>query len=365
MGCGNISAAYLKMASRFHGIKVAAVADAVASVAEMRSKEYGVPAVSPDALLADPTIDIILNLTIPGAHYEVGRRALEAGKHVFSEKPYVLNVEEGKKLAALAKEKGLRIGSAPDTILGGAHQYGRHLLDQGEVGRITSGVCAMMCHGHESWHPSPEFYYKVGGGPLFDMGPYYVSNLVQLLGPVARVTGFTSSATLTRTITSEPKKGTVIPVETPTNIHAVLEFVSGAVVTLITSFDVWHNEIEHMVLHGTEGAIYMPDPNNFFGEIRVAKPGQPVAKVEQWDHAFVPDESTRHYRSSGLADMAMGILEGRPHRCNGDFALHVIDIMDGILRAGAEKRVVEMTTSCDRFDIFTPEESRALLVAQE
>jgi len=181
---------------------------------------------------------------------------------------------------------------------------------------------------------------------------------------VKRVTGFTSSATPTRTITSEPKKGTVIPVETPTNIHGVLEFVSGAVITLIMSFDVWHDEVAHMTLHGTEGTLYLPDPNEFLGPVRVAKPGQPVATVEQWAHPFGASEMIRNYRSSGLADMAMGILENRPHRCNGEFALHVVDIMDGILRSGAEKCVVEMTTSCERFEPFTPEAARALLAEQ-
>jgi len=358
MGCGNIAAAYLKNASLFRPIKIEAVADLNPAAAEARAKEFGVRAVTPDALLADPQIDIVLNLTVPKAHYEVARRALEAGKHIFSEKPYVLNVREGKALAALASEKCLKIGSAPDTILGGSHQYGRKLIDQGEVGRITSGVCALMGHGHESWHPNPAFFYQVGGGPLFDMGPYYISNLVQLIGPVARVTGFTSIATPTRTITSEPLKGTIIPVETPTNIHGVLEFVSGAVVTVLMSFDVWHNEIGRMVLHGTEGSIYIPDPNGFSGDVRVAKPRQEVAVAEQWQHPLVG----ANFRSVGLADMAAGILENRPPRCNGEFALHVVDIMDGLLRSGAEKRVIEMTTTCERFEPLTPEAARALMV---
>jgi len=220
----------------------------------------------------------------------------------------------------------------------------------------------MMGSGHESWHPNPEFYYKKGGGPLLDMGPYYVSNLVQLLGPVKRVTGFTSSATPTRTITSEPKKGTVITVETPTNIHGVLEFVSGAVVTLITSFDVKQQENAHMALYGTGGTIYVPDPNGFAGPVRVAKSRGQAAPVEQWEHPLGPDEKGgANYRSAGLADMALGILEGRPHRCNGEFALHVIDIMTGILRAGEEGRAVEMSTTCERFAPLTPEAAQTLV----
>jgi len=366
MGCGNISKAYLELAPRFRGIKIVAVADVVAAAAETRSKEFNVRALTPEALLADPDIDIIVNLTVPAAHYEVTRKALEAGKHVFSEKPYVLSVEEGNKLRALAKEKGLRLGSAPDTVLGAAHQYARHLLDKGEVGRITSGLCGVMSHGMESWHPNPGFFFLPGGGPMLDLGPYYVSNLVQLLGPVKRVAAFTSAATPTRTVTAEPNAGKVIPVETPTNIHATLEFAGGAVITLITSWDVWEHGMEPMALFGTEGTIHLPDPNNFGGEIRIARiadfPGKPsweikATPVSQWDHPF----SEGNFRCAGLTDMAHAIAEGRPHRCNADFALHVVDIMTGILRAGEEGRVINMQTTCERFAPLGPDEARALL----
>jgi len=367
MGCGNISKAYLELVPRFRGIKIVAVADVVAAAAEGRSKEFNVRALTPDALLADPDIDLIVNLTVPAAHYEVTRKALEAGKHVFSEKPYVLSVEEGKQLAELAKEKGLRLGSAPDTILGSAHQYARHLVDRGEVGRITSGLCGVMSHGMESWHPNPGFFFLPGGGPMLDLGPYYVSSLVQLLGPVKRVAAFTSAATPTRTVTAEPNAGKVIPVETPTNIHATLEFAEGAVITLITSWDVWEHGMEPMALFGTEGTLHLPDPNWFGGEIQVARladfPGKPsweikATPVQQWEHPF----SEGNFRGAGLTDMAHAIAEGRPHRCNADFALHVVDIMTGILRAGEEGRVVDMQTTCERFAPLGPDEARALLV---
>jgi len=366
MGCGNISKAYLELAPRFRGIKIVAVADMVAAAAEARSKEFNVRALTPEALLADPDIDIIVNLTVPAAHYEVTSKALEAGKHVFSEKPYVLSVEEGNKLRALAKEKGLRLGSAPDTILGSAHQYARHLVDKGEIGRITSGLCGVMSHGMESWHPNPGFFFLPGGGPMLDLGPYYVSNLVQLLGPVKRVAAFTSAATPTRTVTAEPNAGKVIPVETPTNIHATLEFSQGAVITLITSWDVWEHGMEPMALFGTEGTLHLPDPNNFGGKIQMARladfPGKPSWEikptvVEQWDHPF----SEGNFRCAGLTDMAHAIAEGRPHRCNADFALHVVDIMTGILRAGEEGRVIDMQTTCERFAPLGPDEARALL----
>jgi len=367
MGCGNISKAYLELSARFRGIKIVAVADVVAAAAEARAKEFNVRALTPEALLADPELDLIVNLTVPAAHYEVTRKALEAGKHVFSEKPYVLSVEEGNKLRALAKEKGLRLGSAPDTILGGAHQYARHLVDKGEVGRITSGLCGVMSHGMESWHPNPGFFFLPGGGPMLDLGPYYVSNLVQLLGPVKRVAAFTSAATPTRVVTAEPNAGKIIPVETPTNIHATLEFAQGAVITLITSWDVWEHGMEPMALFGTEGTIHLPDPNNFGGEIQMARiadfPGKPSweikpTSVEQWDHPF---SGEGNFRCAGLTDMAHAIAEGRPHRCNADFALHVVDIMTGILRAGDSGRVIDMQTTCERFAPLGPDEARALL----
>jgi len=362
MGCGNISKAYLELAPRFWGIKVVAVADVVAAAAQARAAEFGVEALTPEALLAAADVDIIVNLTVPAAHYEVTRKALEAGKHVFSEKPYVLSVEEGLRLAALAQEKGLRLGSAPDTVLGAAHQYARHLVDKGEVGRITSGLCGVMSHGMESWHPNPGFFFLAGGGPMLDLGPYYVSNLVQLLGPVKRVTAFTSAATPTRTVTAEPNRGKVIPVETPTNIHATLEFAQGAVITLITSWDVWEHGMEPMALFGTEGTIHIPDPNCFGGEVRLvkrsAKTGEVKAQpIEPWAHPF----SEGNFRCAGLTDMAHAIAEGRPHRCNADFALHVVDVMTGILRAGESGRVIAMQTTCERFAPLGPDAARALL----
>lgn len=353
IGCGNISTSYLARAKNFGAVSFRAVADINPATAQARGEEFGVEAMSVDALLAHPEVDLVLNLTIPAAHFEISSRALEAGKHVYSEKPYVLTVEEGQALAKLAAEKGLRIGSAPDTVLGSSHQLARKLIDDGAVGRITSGTCAVMSPGMESWHPNPDFFFLKGGGPILDLGPYYIANLVQLIGPVARVSALTSTPSKTRTIGNGARMGETVPVETPTTIHALLEFRSGAVVTLMASWDVWQSDIAPMALYGTEGTIHIPDPNFFDGEVRITKRDE-AAELPAWDHPLgppnreIPEGMVADYRSAGLADMAQAIVEGRPHRCNDAYALHVVEVMTAILRAGEEGRYVEIETDCER-----------------
>ena len=252
IGCGNISSAYFSLAPLFKGIKVLACADLNRNAAELRAEEFGVVAQSIEELLANKDIDVVVNLTIPAAHFPVSKAALEAGKHVYSEKPLVLSLEEGEELRRIAREKKLSVGCAPDTFLGGAHQLARQYIDEGKVGRITSGTCHVMSPGMEMWHPNPGFFFLKGGGPILDLGPYYVANLINLIGPVKRVGALTSMANPTRTVTSQPLNGEIIPVETPTNIHALLEFVNGATITLSASWDVWshrHANMELSLIH--------------------------------------------------------------------------------------------------------------------
>jgi len=366
MGCGNIAESYLLRAPLFANMQVVAVADINQQAANERAEAFKVRALSPEQLLADPDVDIVVNLTIPAAHYAVSRAALLAGKHVYSEKPYVLELEQGRELAAIAAEKNLRLGSSPDTVLGASHQLGRYLIDRGDIGRVTSGICGVMSHGMESWHPNPDFFFIKGGGPILDLGPYYIANLVQLLGPVKRVGALTSMATSTRTITSQPRRGEVIAVQTPTTIHALLEFAQGAVISLIASWDVWQHDMEPMALFGTEGTLHLPDPNFFAGEVRLTRFEEP-ATVPQWDHPFAvinrsePWGEVADYRCAGLADMVQAIGQGRPHRCNADFALHVVEIMTGILAAGEQHGFVPMSTGCERFAPLGPDQARALL----
>ena len=280
-------------------------------------------------------------------------------------------MEQGLELKALADGRNLKVGCAPDTFLGGAHQLARREIDNGNVGRITSGTCHVMSHGMEHWHPNPDFFFRKGGGPILDLGPYYIANLVNLIGPVKRVAALTSAATPTRTISSEPRKGEAIPVETPTTIHALLEFEQGATVTLSASWDVWAHRHANMELYGTEGSLYLPDPNFFGGEVQLAKPGEPAEIVENWEHPFgVANEQhsqgmMANYRTAGLADMAAAILNGRDIRCSLERALHGVDVMLAILRSGEEKRFIDIETRCTRPEALNIKAAEALLLPVE
>ncbi|MEQ9689440.1 MAG: Gfo/Idh/MocA family oxidoreductase, partial [Bauldia litoralis] len=273
IGCGNISAAYLKAARDFPILDVRAVADIAPQAAAARGEEFGVPAKSIDDLLDDPAIEVVVNLTVPLAHVEVGLRAIAAGKHVHSEKPLAVTVAEARRLLDAARDRGVRVGCAPDTFLGGGHQTCRKLIDEGAIGMPLAGTAFFMCPGHERWHPNPGFYYLAGGGPMLDMGPYYITDLVNLLGPVRRVAGVTSRARSERLITSEPLNGTVVPVEVATHAAGTLEFVSGPVVTIVMSFDVAAHRHRPIELYGSEAAMSVPDPNNFGGDIEIARAG--------------------------------------------------------------------------------------------
>lgn len=369
IGCGNISAAYFKLAPLFKGLEVRACTDLNMAAAEARAKEFGVKAQETDALLQNDDIDVVINLTIPDAHYGVSTRALEVGKHVYSEKPFVLTVEEGEQLKSLADAKNLRVGSAPDTFLGGAHQYARKLVDDGAIGTPTAGTAFVMSHGMEAWHPNPGFFFLPGAGPVLDIGPYYVADLINLIGPVRRVAALTNSATPTRHVTADgPFKDQDIPVKTPTNIHALLEFDSGASIMLGASWDVWANRHRNIELYGTDGALFVPDPNWFGGTVELSGRDGKIEEVKQWDHPFgVPNDhrpngaSFANYRTAGLADMAMAIIENRDSRCSLDRALHGVDIMTSILKSGEIQAFVELTTTCTRPAPLDPEAARALL----
>ena len=363
IGCGNISTAYLQLASMFKGYDIVAVADINMDNARARATEFDVRAQTADDLLAAADVDLVINLTIPAAHVDVSRAILKAGKHVYSEKPFVLSLAEAQELGDIAKAEGVRIGSAPDTFMGGSHQLARNLIDAGAIGKVTSGTAVVMSSGMEDWHPNPDFFFQKGGGPILDLGPYYICNLVQLLGPVQKVTSFTGMASDTRTIQNGPRNGETVPVETPTTIHSVLSFESGAIITLLASWDVWASNHPIMELYGSEGTMDVPDPNFFGGILTVTeRSGDPVEK--SWDHPFsVPnfEETQANYRGAALADMALAIAEGRPHRCNDEFATHVVEVMTAILEAGETGTVMTMTTTCSKPDVLGPDAARALL----
>ncbi|WP_210529427.1 Gfo/Idh/MocA family protein [Rubellimicrobium arenae] len=367
IGCGNISSAYLKIAPSFRNLEIRAVADMNMDNARLRASEFNVRAETVDEILADPEVDVIVNLTVPAAHYDVSRRILEAGKHAYSEKPLVLSLEEGERLQELAASRNLRVGSAPDTFLGGSHQQARAAIDQGRVGRILGGTAHVMGHGMEKWHPNPDFFFAPGGGPVLDMGPYYITNLVQLIGPVKSVTAMAKAGLPTRTIQNGPRNGEVLQVTTPTDIHAILEFQNGATVTLGASWDVWKNRHANMELYGEEASLFVPDPNFFGGTVEVGGEGD-IEALPVSEHPFGRANFTtgdgRHlanYRGAGLADMAQAVEQRRKHRCDIDLAVHVVDVMTGILRSGQERRFVDMTTTCERPAALSAEEARALL----
>ncbi len=367
IGCGSISTSYLRLAPLFRGIEIVACADINPRAAKAQAQAFGIQAVDVSDMLGAQDIDIVVNLTVPTAHFEVSAMALENAKHVYSEKPFALSIEEGQRLASLAHEKGKRIGSAPDTFLGGSHQLARHLIDSGTVGRITSGTCHVMNHGMEHWHPNPDFFFKPGGGPVLDLGPYYITNLVQLIGPANRVTAMTATPARARVITSGPRAGETIAVETPTTIHAIIEFTQGAVVTLGTSWDVWDNRHFPMELYGEAGTLYVPDPNFFGGVVECVSSSKAPADLPIWEHPFLrPNQeqaagAVANYRAAGLADMALAILEDRPHRCAGDLALHVVDIMTAILKSGREGRSISLQTRCARPAALDIDAAEALL----
>jgi predicted dehydrogenase len=343
IGCGNISTIYLKSPQVFPILNITACADLDRSRAEAKAAEFNIQAVEVNELLADPEIEIVLNLTIPAAHAEVAHAAIAHGKSVYNEKPLALNTADGRALLDAARARRVRVGCAPDTFLGGGLQTCRKLIDDGWIGEPVAATAFMMSHGHESWHPSPEFYYQKGGGPMFDMGPYYLTALVSLLGAVRRVTGATRITFPERTITSQPKYGQVVEVEVPTHVVGLLDFASGAIANIITTFDVWSAELPRIEIYGTHGTLSVPDPNTFGGPVRLRRAGS-----TDWQEIPIPFHHTANSRGLGVADMAHGLRSGRAHRANGDLAFHVLEIMEAIHVASAEDRHVQLTSCCER-----------------
>jgi predicted dehydrogenase len=333
IGCGAISGAYIKHAWHFPILELAAFADIDPEAARRKVAEAGTgKAMTVQALLADPSIDIVLNLTIPKAHAEIALAAIAAGKHVYSEKPLGINRDEARTIMNAAASKGVRVGCAPDTVLGSGIQTARKVIDDGAIGRPVAFTAFMMGPGHESWHPNPAFYYQPGGGPMFDMGPYYLTALLHLLGGVKRITGATSIAIPQRTITHRdgdkpgPKFGQKIEVQTPDHVCGTMEFANGAVGTIITTFATRFPTYEGrqpITIYGTEGTLRVPDPNQFDGPVHVRRD-----EDSDW-REVKPATPIGYGRATGLADMAHAIQRNRPLRASGELALAVVDLMQG------------------------------------
>lgn len=355
VGCGNIASTYLRNAALFPGVEIRACADMQMEAAQRRASEFGLRALSVEALLEADDVDLVLNLTVPNAHFDISMAALAAGKHVFTEKPLAATAAEGRQLVAEAKQRKLAIGSAPDTFLGAAGRLARRLVDEGAIGKAVAGTAFMMGRGMEHWHPSPQFYYQPGGGPVLDMGPYYVTMLVNLLGPAKRVMALSASGQAERRISAPgPSHGATFAVGTPTTVMALVEFVSGAIVTLGMSWDVFRHGNHPIELHGTEGSLRLPDPDTFGGTVALSRRGDPWEELStaqslhgriNWPYD-APDRA--NYRMLGVADLARSLGNGTAPRASGELALHVLEILEGILRAGETGDTVALPESTIR-----------------
>jgi predicted dehydrogenase len=345
IGCGNISEIYItNLTARWPDIEVAAVADLVPERAAAKAAAYKIPkACAVEDLLADDSIEVVLNLTIPLAHAEVCEEALAAGKHVYTEKPLSVSLRDAEKILTLARKKNLRVGAAPDTFLGAGIQTCARLIDEGAIGVPVAATAFMTCHGHEGWHPDPGFYYARGGGPVFDMGPYYFTALIALLGPARRVSGSVQRTFPRRTVGSGPKAGQIIDVEIPTHASGTIDFECGAAVTFVMSFDVWHAVLPRIEIYGSEGSLSVPDPNSFGGPVRVRS-----ATDAEWREVPLELPWADNSRGLGLADMAEGIRTGRPHRASGALGLHALEIMHAVHDASSSERYVHLKYPVER-----------------
>lgn len=344
VGAGVISEIYTKnLSSKFDHTKVIGIADVLPERAKARADQFGVKAFTVDELLADPEVELVVNLTIPSAHADIAFRALEAGKSVYNEKPLAIVREDGRRILKIAAEKGLHVGSAPDTFLGGGLQTVRKLLDEGVIGEPVAVSAAMMNHGMEHWHPDPFFFFQPGAGPLFDVGVYYVTALTTLLGPFASVAALARASFQERTIANGPKEGEKIPVTTPTHIVSSVEFESGVIGSLMASFDVYETDHAKLVIYGSEGTLRCPDPNTFGGPIELLQAG-----ATEWQEIPVELPNTENGRGLGAADLAMAMRTGEPARASGELAYHVLDVMHAVLESAERGGHVAVESTVDR-----------------
>ena len=346
VGCGNISPLYFRAAEFFESLEFIACSDLDLALAEARAEAFGVPLVlSAEELLNHPEVDIVVNLTMPSAHAAVSLKALRAGKHVYSEKPLATGLEDGQNVLQAARERGLRVACALSTFLGAAVQTARKAIDDGLIGCPVAASAFMASRGMESWHPNPEFFYGPGGGPLLDIGPYYVSALVTLLGPVERVNGAARVTFPERTVGSGPRAGETFQVTTPTHLAGTLEFAGGAVATLTTSFDVWHSEVPRFEVYGSDGTLSLRAPNDFAGPVRVRG-----ANDETWRELPMvnPYDDLQRDWGVALADFVQSIQDDRPHRASGEFAYHVLETLTAFFTSADTGRRVTLQSSCER-----------------
>jgi len=359
VGCGTISGIYLaNLTKRFANVQVAAVSDLVPERAQARAAEFGIPrACTVDEMMADPGIGLVLNLTVPRAHAEIALQAVSAGNHVYTEKPLAISLRDAEKILGLARKKGVRVGGAPDTFLGAGIQTCVRLIDEGAIGMPVAATAFMACHGHEGWHPDPAFYYEQGGGPVFDMGPYYFTALIALMGPAQRVCGSARRTFPRRIVGSGPRTGDVIEVQVPTHVSGTIDFAVGAVATFVMSFDVWHAVLPRIEIYGSDGSLSVPDPNTFGGPVRIRG-----SSDEEWREVPVPGRFSDNSRGLGLSELVEAIRENRPHRASGELCLHVLEIMHAVHEASSSERYAALRYPVPRPEPFYDQEGEDAVV---
>ncbi len=367
IGCGVISHTYISnIKAMFPWLEIMACAATTLEKAERVAAQYGIPkALSTEELLKDPEIELVVNLTTPAVHTEINRRVLMAGKHLFCEKPFALTLKEAGEIFTLAKERGLRVGCAPETFLGAGLQTCRRIIDEGFIGRPIMVTANMTNYGVETWHASPEFYYKKGGGPMLDMGPYYLTALVALLGPISRTACFSSTGRKNRTIYSNPLRGQNIEVEVPTSYTGILQFASGVHGNINMTFDAWHSTLPKLEIYGTEGTLLIPDPNMFGGKIKIFRKEKVLDSLNQnflsgkerpYSTAYedlqeIPqlyEEPLEYMRGLGIMDMAYALVDGRRHRTNEELVYHVTEALLSFDQSAEGNQVYQMTSTCER-----------------
>ena len=338
IGCGTISEIYLSnLTTRFTNVPVAAVADIDGARATEKAAAHGLKSCSVEDMLSDDSIEVILNLTTPLSHAEICLAALGAGKHVYTEKPLCVSMKDAERIMTLARKKNLRVGAAPDTFLGAGLQTCLRLIDEGAIGVPVAATAFMTGHGPESWHPNPAFYYGQGGGPVFDMGPFYFTALIALLGPAQRVSGSVSRTFSRRVVGTGPKAGQLIDVEVPTHAAGTIDFACGAIVSFIQSFDVWHANLPRIEIYGTEGSLSVPDPNTYGGPVRMR-----ASVDEEWIDVPVVSPEGENLSGLGLSEMVDAMATGRAHRASGALALHALEIMHAVHDASSSERYVTL-----------------------
>ena len=374
IGCGNIAETYFRAQDYFNNIKFIACADKFPEVSKKCADQYNIKSLTVDEIIHDTNVDVILNLTIPQAHFEISKLALEAGKHVYSEKPMSIKYDEANELVNLAKSNNLYIGNAPDTFMGGGGQVARKFVDDGDIGKVLTGNFIFAFPGVQEFHPNPESWFQSGGGPVIDMGPYFFTTLVNLLGPVKNVRSRGKKFADQREYLVGPKKGKSFNVDISTSVMLDIEFANEAIVQGFISFDVQNHARNHMELYGTKGSLVVPDPNMFGGPVLLSRElgsewqefsveDKYLGKTNIINHSGRSNEAPKqsNYRGVGLSEMIYSIENNIQHRCNGNLALHVLDIIESTIIASETKKEVSLRSTCEQPKPLSEEQIKLLI----